>query len=480
MPATRLTLLALLTVSWPSMAMAQVADASVAAEGEESPDQLREEVIRLRAEVAAMRAEMRSLRDEFGAASSAPVSVPVGQLPAGAQLAAASPVVAPATQPAAADPNAIHMSWKGTPEFKADADWSFKLRGRIQIDGGYLSAPASRFSGQADGRGFTTRVRRAYIGTQGTMPGGFTYRGEAEFAGNTVSWTDLYLAYDTGPFTFTVGQHHPFTSLEQIQSDLFLSFNERAAFIGAFNLERRVGVSAGFKAGTILLNAGVFTDDIGSLVNDGNKSVSFDGRAVWMPKIGPTQLHFGGSAHYRELGRFQASLGSRYRQRPYIATTDIRYIDTGILTVDNETHFGAEFALNRKRLHLAAEAAWLTVDRPVDADPTFFGGYAEAGLFLTNDTRSYRNSTFDRITPTSPLGDGGFGALELNVRFDHLELTDAGIGGGTQDGFGAGLVWTPVAYVRFMLNYMHLIYDIPSAQPKFTTDSVGMRAQVDF
>ncbi|WP_235917609.1 OprO/OprP family phosphate-selective porin [Croceibacterium xixiisoli] len=479
-----MTLLALFTASWPSMAMAQVADASAAAEGEESPAQLREEVIRLRAEVAAMRAEMRSLREEFTAASPAPTGpalAATGVAPAANVPASASaPVSVAAAIPAAADPNAIHMSWKGTPEFKADEDWSFKLRGRIQIDGGYLSAPASRFSGQADGRGFTTRVRRAYIGTQGTMPGGFTYRGEAEFAGNTVSWTDLYLAYDKGPFTITVGQHHPFTSMEQIQSDLFLSFNERAAFIGAFNLERRVGLSAGFKTGNIQLNAGVFTDDIGSLVNDGNKSVSFDGRAVWMPKIGPTQLHFGASAHYRELGRFQSLLGSRYRQRPYIATTDIRYIDTGILTVDNETHYGAEFALNRKRFHLAAEAAWMIVDRPVDADPTFFGGYAEAGLFLTNDTRSYRGTVFDRITPTSPLGDGGFGALELNLRFDHLDLTDGGIGGGTQDGFGAGLIWTPVAYVRFMLNYMHLIYDIPSAQPKFTTDSVGMRAQVDF
>jgi len=440
------------------------------AAGAETPAdaELRDEVARLRAEVEAMREEMRTLREQ--AASTAD---PSGSPDAAGQARAAS-AAAPTND------DATRISWKGAPEFKNADGWSFKPRGRIQIDGGYLSAPASRISGQADGRGFTSRVRRAYIGAQGTIPGGFTYRAEAEFAGNSVSWTDLYLAYDTGPFTFTVGQHHPFTSMEQLQSDLFLSFNERAAFIGAFNLERRVGLSAGFKGKAVMANVGVFTDDLGSLTNDGNKSVSYDGRVVWMPKLGDMQLHLGGSAHYRNLGRFQATLGNRYRQRPYIATTDIRYIDTGVLTVDSEMHVGTEFALNRKRLHLAGEAALLKVKRPGDADPTFFGGYAEAGMFLTDDTRSYRNGAFDRTTPSSPLGDGGFGALELNLRYDHLDLTDAGIGGGTQNGFGTALVWTPTAYVRFMLNYMHLIYDIPSAQPKFNADVVGMRAQVDF
>ncbi|MGE4322279.1 MAG: porin [Sphingobium sp.] len=436
---------------------------------------LQEEVARLRAEMDMLRAEMRALREDAAVSAAAPSGqAAIGAAPA-ASLAAAPP--APADKP---NPDAVRMSFKGTPEFKSESGWSFKPRGRIQIDGGYLSAPASRFSGQADGRGFTSRVRRAYIGAQGTIPGGFSYRAEADFAGNSVSWTDLYLAYDTGPFTFTVGQHHPFTSMEQIQSDLFLSFNERASFIGAFNLERRVGISAGYKDKSFMANVGIFTDDMSSLTNDGNKSVSVDGRLVWMPKFGDTQLHVGGSAHYRDLGRFQGSLGMRYRQRPYIATTDIRYIDTGVLSVNRETHFGTELALNHKRFHFAGEAAWLKVDRPGDADPTFFGGYVEAGLFLTDDSRSYKNGTFDRTTPGSPLTDGGMGALELNLRYDRLDLTDRGIGGGTQDGFGAGLVWTPVSHIRFMLNYMHLIYDIPSAQPTFKADSVGMRAQVDF
>lgn len=430
--------------------------------------EMAQEVAQLRAEVEALKAEMRAMRAQVATAPAAASS------PSAPVLAAAAP------PPAKPDPDAIQIGWKGAPEFKTASGWSFKPRGRMQIDGGYLSAPASRVSGQSDGRGFTSRVRRAYIGAQGTIPGGFSYRAEVDLANNAVSWTDLYISYDKGPFNITVGQHHPFTSMEQIESDLFLTFNERASFIGAFNLERRVGISAGFHKGAIMANAGVFTDDIGALGNDGNKSISYDGRVVWMPKLGTTQLHFGGSAHYRTLGALQATLGTQYRQRPYLGTTDIRYVDTGILTVNHETHYGAEFAANRKRIHLAGEAAWLKVDRPGDADPTFFGGYAEAGIFLTNDSRGYKNGVFDRTVPTRPLGDGGIGAVEFNVRYDHLDLTDAGIGGGVQDGYGASLVWTPLSYVRFIADYMHLLYDIPSAQPKFNAESIGLRAQIDF
>ncbi len=452
----------------PATAQAQHAPGG----GESADAALREEVQRLRAEVAAMRAEMQALRTSVsGSGDPAPVA-------SQSETASSTAVAAIPAKPDKAEP--VSIAFKGAPEFKTDDGWSFKPRGRMQIDAGYLAAPASRSAEQADGRGFTSRVRRAYLGVQGTMPGGFAYRAEVDLAGNSVNWTDLYLAYETGPVTFTVGQHHPFTSMEQLQSDLFLSFNERAAFIGAFNLERRVGISAGYKNKDLMLNAGIFTDEVSSLTNDGNKAFSLDGRIVWMPKFGETQLHLGGSAHYRKLGDTLAGSGTRFRQRPYINTTDIRFVDTGTLNVSKERHFGLEFAADRGRLRFSSEAAWLTASIPGSVDPTFFGGYAEIGILLTNDRRTYKNGAFDRIVPRHPVGGGGLGALELNLRYDRLDLTDRSIDGGTQDGFGAGLGWNPTAYVRFLLNYMHLIYDAPSAMPSFSADTIGMRAQIDF
>lgn len=480
---TRLTALICLAAAevlfFPADASAQT---PAGAQSAAAPAGLADEVARLRAEVEELKAELRAMRGPVAANAQTAASPAPAAGPAPAQLAAAAPVSAPPPPPPAPRPanQQVDVAFKGAPEFKSADGWSFKPRGRIQIDGGYLEAPGSRASGQRDGRGFTSRLRRAYVGAQGTMPGGFSYRAEVDLANNSVAWTDLYLAYDKGPFNVTVGQHNNFQSMEQLESDLFLTFNERASFTSAFNFERRLGISAGYRKGILMANAGIFTDDISALTNDGDKGFSVDGRLVLMPRLGDVQLHFGGSAHYRELGSFQASLGQQYRARPYIGTTDIRYVDTGVLTVDDETHYGAELAANWKRLHFAGEAAWLHVDRSGNADPTFFGGYAEAGIFLTGDTRSYKAGQFDRVVPTHPMGGGGIGAIEFNIRYDRLDLTDAGIGGGTQDGYGAALVWTPTAYLRFLANYMHLVYDIPSQQPKFNAEVLGLRGQVDF
>jgi phosphate-selective porin OprO/OprP len=442
---------------------------------------LEAEVARLRAELEAIKAEMRSIRG----AAPAPGTPAVGAaavLPATPGAAAPPGVTAPDNATAAAKPSkeAVDISWKGAPEFKSASGWSFKPRGRLQVDGGYLEAPASRRASQADGRGFTSRIRRAYIGAQGTMPGGFGFRAEVDLAGNNVNWTDLYVSWDEGPFNITFGHHHPFTSLEQVSSDLFTTFLERASFITAFNYERRVGVSGGWKNDAFMVNAGVFTDDLDSLGNDSNKAYSFDGRAVWMPQFGDTQLHVGASAHYRDLNTTLTTNGSQYRARPYIGTTDIRYVDTGSLPVKRETGYGLELAAIHNRLHFTGEAAWLKANRVTGADPTFFGGYAEVGYFLTDDKRGYRNGVFDRTVPTDPLGGGGFGALEFNVRYDRLDLTDAGVTGGKQDGLGASLVWTPIPYVRFIAQYMHLEYDIPTQGPEFSAEVGGVRAQLDF
>ena len=99
-------------------------------------------------------------------------------------------------------------------------------------------------------------------------------------------------------------------------------------------------------------------------------------------------------------------------------------------------------ALSSKSLHVAAEGqylqhptayvrraiAWATCSRartrainsfpatawrPVcvpDGDPSFWGGYFEAGYFLTGETRGYKNGTWDRTKVLKPFSKGGWGA----------------------------------------------------------------------
>jgi len=374
------------------------------------------------------------------------------------------------------------VKWKGAPELKGEDGWSFKPRGRIQYDFGYAGAPST----VTDPRlGFGNEARRIRLGASGKIPGGFGYKLEADFNEDEgVVLTDAVFNYKTGNLKINLGQHNPFQGLEELSSSNDTSFIERSGFTDAFNFERNVGISAEYTTGDILLQAGVFTDNLTSLDDGNNESIGVDGRIVYAPKFGDTQLHFGANAHYRDLG--QSITQRRYRQRPLVHFTDTRFIDTGNITgATSETNYGLEAAVISGRFHAAAETHWLKLNRTGFADPTFFGGSIEAGVFLTDDTRGYKGGVFKGIKVNNPASKGGFGALQFNVRYDHLDLVDAGIVGGTQDSYQASLIWTPIDFVRFMVNYARLDYDqalgiVAGAPNNFGVDVIGGRFQLSF
>lgn len=425
-----------------------------------------EEAAALRAELAALKAQVQTLETRLDAAT--------GQAPASAPAP-----TAPAAPAVTAKP-ATEISWKGAPEIKTADGWSFKPRGRIQLDLAGIDAP----DGVTGARGgLKTEFRRVYLGVDGKIPGGFSYRVEADIANSSVELTDVYMTYGPGPLSVTAGQLKPFSSLDDMTSDLFTSFTERAAFTQAFGFERRVGLSTQYKGKAVLVQAGVFGDNANDLLDDANNSIGVDGRVVWMPKFGNTQLHLGGSAHWRDLNDPAATL--RYRSRPFAHTTDLRLVDTRALGASGERGMGLEAAIVSGPFHAAGEGFWQTMRRTGDTDPTFFGGYAEAGFVLTGESRGYKDGAFDRLKPAKPITDGGIGAIEINARYDHLDLNDGGIIGGRQRTALIGVVWAPIDYIRITANYGRVkINDAAIASATgdrdYSADVFGLRTQVDF
>jgi len=438
-----------------------------------------QETVAVAAELARLRARVEQLEARLaGGGATRPTN----------ELAAAQPAAQPTAPPPAPAPAPRENSgtvFRGAPQFSSGG-WSFKPRGRLQYDFGTVGSP----EGIVDrGLGFGNELRRARLGVEGSIPGGFGYVFELDFADNNVEITDAILTYRASPrTTLTVGQHNNFQSLEELTSSRFTSFIERAAFTDAFNFERRVGLSVVYSDGPLFLQSGVFTDNIADLDNDENNSAGVDGRIVFAPKAGDTQLHFGASGHYRSNGDlFDTGATTRYRQRPQVHFTDTRFISTPALRVEDEASYGLEAAVIRGRFHAAAEVQWLSADSPT-ASPTFFGVYLEAGIFLTGESRGYRNGRFDRTSVRRPVGGGdnaGAGAFQLNFRYDHLDLNSAGILGGSQNGYFASLIWIPQDYVRFMLNTGHLRYGngaVPAADGdrSYGVNVVAARAQIDF
>jgi len=371
----------------------------------------------------------------------------------------------------------------------SEGGWSFKPKGRVQMDANYVTTP----DGIADkGLGFSSEMRRLRLGGEGTMPGNFGYKLEFELSDNAVDLVDTYISWKSRNLELRLGNQNQFQSLDEMISDTLGSVMERAAFTDAFNFERRLGLAAEWQKGALLVQAGIFGDSLDALTNssdgpkggDENNSYGVDGRLVFAPKLGKTQLHIAASGHWRDLNRLTAD-GVRYRQRPYAHSTNTRFLDTGAFPANSETHYGVELAAVRGRWHMAGEGHWLTADRLNGANPTFFGGYGEVGYYLTSgDTRAYKKGIFDRSPPKNPVDKGGIGSIQLTLRYDYLNMNDAGIRGGTQNGYIAGLVWTPINYLRFNVNYAHLDYTgaaiVANGSRSYGTDVVGLRAELDY
>lgn len=445
------TLLATTMFAMPAAARAQAMNA--------------EEAAALRGELASLRAKVDALEARLG---SAPL------VPAPAPASSSDPAPQEAGKPGAS------IAWKGAPQIKTADGWSFKPRGRMQLDAANIDAP----DGTGIRGGLATEFRRVYLGVDGEIPGGFSYRVEADFANEEVELTDVYFAYGTGALSVTVGQIKPFWSLDEMTSDLFTSAMERAAFTQAFGFGRRVGLSAQYKGDALLLEGGVFGANARELFDDDNRSVSVDARAVWMPKAKNVQWHIGASFHLRDLGDPAATL--RYRARPFAHSTDVRLVDTGALDAKGERGMGLEAAVIAGPFHAAGEAYWQTVRRRAGANPTWFGGYAEVGMVLTpGDRRGYKEGAFDRLKPSRPITKGGIGAIEMNARYDHLDLNDQDVVGGRQQTALLSLVWAPIDFVRLTANYGKLwISDSPVAavtgERDYSADTFGLRTQIDF
>jgi len=429
------------------------------------------------AESTALREEVRSLRARLAA-----IEARLGGDPAAPPPSAST---APVASPASAA-SATAMGWRGSPQFSSE-DRSFKVKGRIQADVGHVSTPR----GLNDrGLGTSTEMRRIRLGGEGRLGSGFGYKLELELSDNSVDLVDTFVTFEKGAWQIAIGNQNQFQSLDELIGDTTGSVMERAAFTDAFGFERRLGVAVQFRRGELLLQTGLFGDDIDALSNtadgpeggDENDSFSVHGRAVYAPAIGGAQLHFGGSAHLRELNRLSET-PIRYRQRPYLHSSNSQPLATAGLRLDRELHYGLELAAVRGRWHMAAEAHWLDAIGP-GANARFFGGYGEIGWFLTNDARPYRNGIFGGAKPSAPMGKGGIGALQINLRYDYLDLDDGPVRGGRQNALIAALVWTPIEYLRFNLNHAYLGYDgaaLPAAGRRdYSLHVTGARVELDF
>jgi phosphate-selective porin OprO/OprP len=186
----------------------------------------------------------------------------------------------------------------------------------------------------------------------------------------------------------------------------------------------------------------------------------------------------GASGEYRQLGGVQKL---RFKSQPETHIAGVNLVDTGII---NDVHdywvVGAESSTVYGPFSTQAEYLYTSVNRKHNGSANFDGWYIQAGYFLTDDTRSYKNGKLKNITPHANFGANGWGAWEVGLRFSSLNLNSHNIDGGHEQNFTVGLNWFVNPVVRISTNYVKVLSVEGGKHDGETPDLVQGRVQVAF
>jgi phosphate-selective porin OprO and OprP len=337
--------------------------------------------------------------------------------------------------------------------------WGMRLTARFQADYRKFSNDAAL----AD----TFAVRRARLGMGLTLPNKFSVFAEGEFAsgaggGGAAQSANLQQGYvEYSPYAeakVRLGQFKPQYSLENMTSPWHLDFMERAMHVQllqsstqSFAYDRGVMVHGAPFMGAyygLSLTNGVAnnTDELQRTAADAGadeKDVVFRFAANVAPWIDNTEsvIHFGSNWRSARVanatgsatsnGYLAASFITEARGLTFFAAEELNSPASLMSDEITRTISGGEIALAWREFKFQFEHHVANYQVKEDSTGTTFSrdikaGYLSVNWLLTGENFSdaYANGAFGRIRPKQNFGSGGWGAVQMGMRYSYVDASD--------------------------------------------------------
>jgi phosphate-selective porin OprO/OprP len=319
----------------------------------------------------------------------------------------------------------------------------------------FVDAP---LNGEPDGAQITLRhakikyARNFGNNWQLKLSGNYTRNGGLELS-------DDYVSYSGWKRTLlTLGISDPAYSLEKVTKSSALTFMERGLPVAALSERKSAGVNFLRRNPKSIFSASLI------MANVNQDNISGEGRGFVLHYVHSpiekgegSSIHLGGSFSYR----FNAGeSGGQFRSRPEVATVNDYFVDTGFVTdIERVGRFALEASQVIGRFSWQSELLTARVYRYGKDKVDFWGAYAFASWFLTEDSRNYHfgSGSFGQVLVRSPFLKGGPGAVELAFRASVVDLTDEDIIGGREKNLSIGLNWYLNQRIRLMANLVKVL-----------------------
>jgi phosphate-selective porin OprO/OprP len=350
-----------------------------------------------------------------------------------------------------------------------DGQYKFRVGGLLQFD--FVgTGQQQELQDFVDNTGTGVDFRRARLTAEGDFGEHLYFKTEYDFAGGgdvgggtgDADFTDLYVGLQRIPCLgrIQVGHFKEPMGLEELTSDRFTTFMERALPVLAFSPARNSGVAFLNTAFDQRLTwaVGGFRD-VGSFgegfeeSSEYNTTARLSGLPLWMDD-GETLVHLGASYSHR----FRNEDAVAFAPKPEV-NKSIPLVATGALDTEGIDVFGQEAALVIGPFSLQGEVYEALVNGEGAGRDDFWGAYGYASWFVTGERRNYdrKIGAFTRTSPKNPfsISKGQWGALELAARFSHVDLNEESVRGGVENDVTAGANWYLFSNLRLMVNWVY-------------------------
>jgi phosphate-selective porin OprO/OprP len=317
-----------------------------------------------------------------------------------------------------------------------------------------------------------TEIRRARMYLKGKLYKKFGYMAEVDWAGDSVSIKDFFGTYNPNKnWEFTVGnQKHAFSQeVQESSNDIMFAERSLVYAISVPYFDRAVGVNLKAMGETWNIQGGLYGDGVRSSTDNATASANADSersegkgfavRGTWNPILEKDRMiMFGANYGYRKQSD-TGEINNRKDTNFGIATNNfsgLKIVNSGVIPGFNDVQMGLlEFSAMNGPFSFQSEYVRGTVNRDdgySDYDVSAY--YAQVGWTLTGETRTYKatDGEFKRLKPNKNFDPdkGTWGAWELALRHDSVDLNDAGIQGGEAKRIGLNLNWYLNENVRFL------------------------------
>ena len=358
----------------------------------------------------------------------------------------------------------VKMDKKGIQISSSDDAFSMQIGGRLHATfADHSHGNLGSTSDPTDG----TEIRRARLYAKGKLYKKFGYMAEVDWAGDSVSIKDFFGTYEPNKnWEFTFGnQKHAFSQeVQESSNDIMFAERSLVYALSVPYFDRAVGINLKAMGETWNIQGGFYGDGVRNTTdNTGNSAYSnrnaagersegkgFAIRGTWNPILEKDRMvMLGANWGYRK----QSDVGEINNGRPArfgIATNNfsgLSIVNSGDITGFNDVQMGLlEFSAMNGPFSFQSEYAKGTVNRD-DGRPDYdvSAYYAQVGWTLTGESRTYKatDGEFKRLKPKNnfDLDKGHWGAWELALRHDSVDLNDADIRGGEAKRIGLNLNW---------------------------------------